>query len=247
MLDPEIAKNAEQFRAGLSAKLSDNVTAVVGSHASKIDEAYARLTSLQAWRSFVLDEHISQAALGFYSEAQNDGLTSSVLVSSGLWRPAMKSLRSMIENTIQCLFFMDHPVEARQWDDGKYRPAFKDLFDYLTTHPDIVGLPEALKSPLILKTHYSHLSNVVHASAREFRMTTDLEKSNLWKTTADGVGKWAATQKNVLRDINLLLLPMFSTHLQGAANKGLREALSTVIPAARDAAIRTALGVRILR
>jgi len=247
MSDPEIAKNAEQFRASLSAKLHDNVTAVVGAHSAKMDEAYARLTSLQAWRSFVLEEHISLAALGFYSEAQNDGLTSSVLVASGLWRPAMKSLRSMIENTIQCLFFMDHPVEVRQWEDGKYRPSFKDLFDYLANHPDMVKLPEALKSSTILKAHYSHLSNVVHASAREFRMTTDLEKSNLWKTSADGVGKWASTQKNVLRDINLLFLPIFSRYLQGAANKGLREALSMVIPATRDSAIRTSLGVRILR
>lgn len=247
MSDPEIAKNAEQFRAGLSAKLQDNVAAVVGAHSAKMDEAYARLTTLQAWRSFVLDEHISPAALGFYSEAQNDGLTSSVLVASGLWRPAMKSLRSMIENIVQCLFFSDHPVELRQWEDGKYRPSFKDLFEYFVNHPDYAKLPETLKSSIILKTHYSHLSNVVHASAREFRMTTELEKSNLWKTSADGVGKWASTQKNVLRDINMLLLPMFSKYLQGAANKGLREALAMVIPAARDTVIRTSLGVRIPR
>lgn len=246
-MDAEIETNAAQFRGALGAKLTENLATVMGGNSAKLDEAYARLTTLQAWRSFVLGEKISSAALGFYSEAQNDGPTSSVLISAGMWRPAMKSLRSLIENTIQCLFFMDHPIEYRLWDEGKYRPAFKELFDYLATHPDICNLPESLKAPVLLKSHYSHLSNVVHASAREFRMTSEIEKSNLWKTTADGVGKWAATQKNVLREINLLMLSIFKDDLQGAANTGLREALSQVIPAAKDASVKSSLGVKIVR
>ncbi|RAZ79808.1 hypothetical protein [Mesorhizobium atlanticum] len=247
MPDAEIKANAQQFRNGLGGKLTANLLTVIGSSSAKLDDAYSRLTTLQAWRSFVLEEKISAGALGFFSEAQNDGLTSSVLISVGMWRPAMKSLRSLIENTIQSLFFMDHPVEYRQWDQGKYRPTFKELFDYFAEHPEICNLPESLKSPATLRSHYSHLSNVVHSSAREFRMTNEIEKSNLWKTSADGVGKWAATQKNVLRDVNLLMLPLFHERLQGAANKGLREALSLAIPASKDALIKSAFSVKVIR
>lgn len=247
MADPEINTNAEAFRSGLVPKLTANLATLTGHGSSKLDEAYARLTLLQAWRVFVLEEHLSADALGFYSEAQNDGLTSSVLMSIGMWRPAMKSLRSLIENILHCLYFNDHPVEYRLWDAGKLRPTFRDLFDYFLSHPDISGLPESLQGAGELKAHYKHLSNVVHASAREFRMTSEIESLKLWNTTAGGIGKWAATHKTVLRDANLLILSLFAKHLQGAAHKGVREALSLAIPAARDAAIKTSLGVKIVR
>lgn len=78
-------------------------------------------------------------------------------------------------------------------------------------------------------------------------MTNELETLRLWNTTADGLGKWATTHKNVLRDTNLLILALFAKHLRGAAHKGLREALSMVIPAARDTAIRTSLNVKLVR
>lgn len=245
--DVEIGSNAAAFRAEIGPKFAANLATIAGHGAAKLDDAYARLTSLQAWRTFVLEEHLSLEALGFYSEAQNDGLTSSVLMATGMWRPAMKSLRSLIENVLHCLYFNDHPVEFRLWDAGKLRPTFKDLFDYFLAHPDISGLPEPLKGIGELKAHYKHLSNVVHASAREFRMTNEVENLKLWNVSADGIGKWASTHKNVLRDVNLLLLSLFSKHLKGAARKGLREGLAIVIPAVRDASIKTNLGVKIVR
>jgi hypothetical protein len=247
MADAEIIANAEKFRAGLGVKLNDNLAIITTSSSSKIDDAYIRLTSLQAWRTFVLEQHVTAEALGFYSEAQNDGLTSSVLMSIGMWRPAMKSLRSLIENVVHCLYFNDHPVEYRQWDQGKFRISFRELFDYFISHPDMLGVPDSLKGVAELKKQYGQLSNVVHASARQFRMTDEIETSRLWKTTADGVGKWSAMQKNVLRDTNHLLLVLFSEKIQGAANKGLREALALAIPSSRDASVKSSLDVKIIR
>lgn len=247
MPDAEIAANAEAFRAQLGEKLVANMAATIGHGSAKLDQAYSRLTSLQSWRTLVLEERLSPAALGFFSEAQNDGLTSSVVVSIGMWRPAMKSLRSLVENILHSLYFQDHPVEYRLWDSGKFRPSFKDLFDYFLSHPDVAVLPDNLKGVPDLKAHYKHLSNVVHSSAREFRMTNEIENLKLWNTTADGVGKWATTHKNVIRDVNLLILSLFAKHLQGAALKGHREALALAIPAARDAAIKASLGVKIVR
>ena len=201
--DEEIQENAVQFRCGIGAAISSNIAMIVARDAEKLDDAYARLTTLQSWRTFVLDQHVSNDSLGFFAEAQNDGLTSSVLIASGLWRSSMKSLRSLIENLIQCLYYMDHPVEYRRWNKAKYRPTFNELFNYLGDHPDIRDLPENLNAVADLKSHYSHLSNVVHSSSPEFRMTGDINGLTLWRTAAADLGKWSKTHKNVIRDINL--------------------------------------------
>ena len=247
MSDKEIGGNAKAFRAALGPKLASNVQVVVAAHAAKLDDAYARLTTLQAWRSYVLESHLPPASLGFYSEAQNDGLTSIVLVAGGLWRPAMKSLRSLLENVLHCLYYMDHPVEYRHWESGKHRPSFQKLFEYFDAHPDITGLPESLKPIPDIKKHYGLLSDIVHASAREVRMTDDINQTNIWKTTSASLGQWSTMQKNIVREANLLILTLLKAHLQGAANKGLREALALSIPSGKDTAIRANLGVRIIR
>lgn len=247
MSDPEVTANAKAFRDALPAKISANLESVEAVGADKLNEAYARLTSLQAWRTFVLEEHLSESILGFYSEAQNDGLTSIVLVATGLWRPSLKSLRSLIENVVQCLYYMDHPIEYRHWEAERQRPTFKYLFDYLDAHPDIAKLPETLRPVDSLRQTWKHLSTYVHASSREVRMTDDLAQTNIWKTSVSALGKWSTAQKSVLRDVNLLLLCLLAERAQGAAAKGLREALARVIPSGKDAAIRAQLSVRIVR
>jgi hypothetical protein len=142
---------------------------------------------------------------------------------------------------------MDHPVEYRRWDKAKYRPTFNELFNYLGDHPDIRDLPESLNAVADLKSHYSHLSNVVHSSSPEFRMTGDIDGLTLWRTAAADVGKWSKTHKNVIRDANLILLALFNIHLKGAGNKGLRESLSIALPISKDDSVKSELGVKIIR
>lgn len=245
--DQEVASNAEKFRQSVAGAITSNIDEIVGRDSALLDEAYARLTTLQSWRSFVLDEHISDEALGFFAEAQNDGITSSILITSGLWRSSLKSLRSLIENLIQSVYFMDHPVEYRRWAEGKLRPTFSELFKYLSEHPDICELPASLNPVADLKAHYSHLSNVVHSSSLEFRMTDDVEELVLWKTSAADIGKWSTTHKRVLRTANSVYLALFSVHLQGAANKGLRESLALVLPASQDDQVKAQMSVNIPR
>ncbi|NOD45901.1 hypothetical protein GS624_01100 [Ruegeria sp. HKCCD5849] len=245
--DQEVAANAEKFRQSVSGAITSNIDEIVKRDGKLLDEAYARLTTLQSWRSFVLDQRISKEALGFFAEAQNDGITSSILITSGLWRSSLKSLRSLIENLVQSAYFMDHPVEYRRWHDGKLRPTFADLFKYLAEHPDICNLPEALNPVADLKAHYRHLSNVVHSSSLEFRMTDDVDELVLWKTSAADIGNWSTTHKRVLRSANQLYLALFSIHLQGAANKGLRESLAIVLPSSQDELIKSKMSVNILR
>lgn len=152
-----------------------------------------------------------------------------------------------LSELLECLYYMDHLVEYRHWEQGKNRPTFQKLFEYFTEHPDVCNFPEGLKAVSELRRHYRELLEIVHASAKSARMTDALANTQIWKTTAGDVGKWSTLHKNVLRDVNFLLLSLFGESLKGASNKGLREALALVIPPGKDQAIHSSLGVRILR
>jgi len=247
MTDPEIAANAVKFRTDLPVTFSNNVTAIVNTSSDKIDQAYARSTTLQAWRSFVLEGQLGDGAMGFFAEAQNDGLTSIALVTGGLWRSSLKSLRSLLENMLHAFYYADHPVEYRLWEKGAFRISFQKLFEYFETHPDMQKLPSELSVMSDLKKHYGQLSKVVHASAKDVRMTNDLSKSQIWKTSKGDIGKWSTLHNAVIRDINLLALILFKDHLAGAKAKGLREAIALVVPSSKDAIVKSTFGVTLLR
>jgi hypothetical protein len=245
--DQEVLANAAAFRGALPEHFRQNLEATTASASARLDDAYLRLTSLQAWRTYVLESRIPASAMGFYSEAQNDGLTSLVLVAAGLWRPALKSQRSLIENVVHCFYYADHPVEYIRWERGDYRPTFKSLFDYFDAHPSLLRARPVIDPVTDLRKHYSALSDAVHSSSKGLRMTDDVLISNIWKTDIASLGKWSSMQKVVLRDVNLLITALMNDSAQGAGAKGLREALASVIPKGKDAALRAPLGVRIPR
>ena len=247
MTDHEVLGNAAAFRDALGPCYAENTAAILKHSTKAVDEAYVRMVTLQAWRSFVLEGKLDAGALGFYSEAQNDGLTSVALMCGGLWRPAMISLRSLMENVVKCLYYMDHPVEYRRWEAGAYKPTISSLFQYLDDHPDVLSLPEAINPLNGLRGQYRKLSEAVHASAIKSRMTDDIKQTQLWRTDKKYIGQWSYAHRGVVRDANLLLLGLFKEALAGAAVKGLKESLASSIPASKDKLIKEHLGVRIAR
>lgn len=247
MTDPEVSQYAAEFRNGLAESLSKNISEVLEKNQAKIDESYARLTCLQALRLYLLNDKLSPGALGFFAEAQGDGLTSQVLVLSGSTRSALKSLRSLIENIVRSVYYADHPVEYKLWEAGKHRPTFKSLFDYLEGHPDLADLDTSLNPQSALHSNWKKLSQSVHASAKEERMSSEADKISIWRTTQRSVGKWATFQRNVIKDVCLLYLALHRESLQGASLKPLRESLALGIPANLDAKIATHFNVRVVR
>lgn len=247
MTDPEIARNAQEFRDGLVAALTANIGAVVAKNATKIDEAYARLTCLQAIKAYLLDGSTSEGALGFFAEAQGDGITSLVLVTSGSSRSSLKSLRSLIENIVRSIYYADHPVEYRLWDQGKHRPTFKSFFEYLSAHPELSTCDFSLKATETIYATWKKLSQSVHASVKGERMTDKSGKITVWKTNQHAVGQWATFQQAVIRDVCLLYLTLYSQSMKGATLKPLREALAIALPTKLDSKISANLGVKIVR
>lgn len=246
MVDAAIQANAEAFRTSLASDISSNIASHKAGEIEKIDAGYARLTILQAFRSHILTD-LDDGAMGFFTEAQSDGLSSQVLILSGMGRSALKSLRSLIENVVRSIYYADHTIEYRLWEMEKHRPTFSSLFDYVDSHPDIRDLPGEINPSNKLRSSWKSLSNAVHASLKSLRTSKEVEDVNLWRTDKASIGQWSTAQAKILEEISLLYLAIYRTRLSAAKGKPVREALQYAINAKKDSQIKTTLGVKILR
>lgn len=244
-LKREIERNFLDFSARSQTLLTQTIDSLAG-ESEKFLESYTRLVSLQAWRMELLERTISPEALRFFFEAQNDALVSHFLARQGCWRSALKSLRSCIENTMQCLYYKDHPVELELWQLGNHRLGRSALQAYLEAHPKIREIkPQKVTGLEFLAQEYGTLSRAVHASAKGFRMTVDADVVQLCSDDRASLGKWLTREKSVLISINLLLIAMYKPELEAGRLSGLRESIALAIPQSYYRDIKSAYGVNL--
>lgn len=208
-------------------------------------ESYKRIVSLQAWRTCFIEQHISEGGLGFFLEAQNDALMSHILAQQGIWRSSLKSLRSLIENIVFCVYYMDHPVEQRLWNDEKDSPTISSFFEYLKKHPDLSVVSSNINGVDIMKNEWRTLSRAVHGSARSFRMTAKGKTPCLFSSDRAKMGAWSTRESRCLLGINLMLAYLFKEHLQGAKMRNLRKAMSFVVPNNKKVEIKRDLKIHL--
>jgi len=244
-LKAEVEENFKDFATRSTAELQASQTALAA-RASAYQRDYERLVSLQAWRTHIMEPRAA-TGLPFFLEAQNDGLVAHIMARQGAWRTSLMSLRSAIENVCNALYYMDHPVEATLWGLGKHRLGYADLTEYLKRHPAFLGVSEAGHYVGEMSAEYSELSKAVHASAANFRMTAAGQMPRLWSSAASDVDAWMERSTRTLLSINLVLLVTFREHLQGAAHRNLRKAISLAIPPNRQAKIHENLGVKLFK
>lgn len=210
-------------------------------------KSYFRLISLQAWRSELLEVLLPSDALEFYLESQNDAVLSHVFAHTGYWRSALQSLRSCLENVLQCLYYKDHPIEIQLWHLHKHRMQFSELIKYLSTHPQILDIPKNINPIDNLKNEYQTLSLAVHASAKTFRMTSDPDQIVICSNDKASLGSWSTREKFVLSSLNNLLLILFHEHLEGTQRPNLRKAISFTISPRNHSDILEYLKVRLFK
>ena len=208
-------------------------------------ESYKRIVSLQAWRTCFLEQQISAGSLDFFLEAQNDALVSHVLAQQGMWRSSLKSLRSVIENIAFCVYYMDHPVEQRLWNNGKDSPTISSFFEYLKKHPDLKDVPSNINGVEMMEKEWRTLSRAVHGSAKSFRMTAGGRIPCLFTAAKDKVGAWSTRESKCLLGVNLMLVSLFKKYLQGAKMRNLRKAISLVVLKANQANIKSELNINL--
>lgn len=217
-------------------------------HSDLFFESYIRIASMEAWKGYVLEQHIEGAALGFFIESQNDMLLSNAFAKIGSWRAALKFLRSSLENILFCLYYKDHPVEYDLWQMGKHRPTISSFIKYLEDHPNFINTDDRLTSIPLLKKEYSTLSRAVHSSTLPFRMTKQPFDFPSLVIADDGeLNKWVSREKKCLQIINQLLLITFCTLLQDAKQNQLRKIVSFVIPTNMHSLYISTLNIRLFQ
>jgi hypothetical protein len=207
--------------------------------------SYERLSSLQAWRAFILEKEVSKNSLDFFIEAQNDALLSHCFARIGSWRGALKSLRSSIDNILFFYYYKDHPIEYRLWEIGKHQLPISEYVSYLYHHPDFIKLPDKITGVETLKAEYSTLSKAVHGSSKLFRMTHNGTFPTLMAPELPLLNQWVTREKECVRFINLTLITAFKDHLQGAKMRDLRKSISFAVPQSLHTEINTKMGVRL--
>lgn len=242
----EVDAAFDRFGATWRRELRRADDALSSSHQQYL-ESYRRLASLQAWKSILLENRITRDSLGFFLEAQNDGLVSHVFAALGSWRSALKSLRSCIENVCLCLYYMDHPIELELWHQGKHSLNFAAIMEYLGRHPALNSVRQSVNGLEILKKEYTILSRAVHGSAVGFRMSADDIGVRLWLSDQASLGAWATREAHTLCGINLVLLATFRNDLQGARLMDLRRAVSLAIPGSKHKDIKQFLKITLMR
>ena len=208
-------------------------------------DSYRRVVSLQAWRTLFFErQYRDSPVISMFLEAQNDALLSVVLAQMAMWRPALQSLRSCVENVLNTCYYIDHPIEFRLWENGKHRNNFSGLMNYFSQHPDCVrpqGFPDI---PTHISEEYSTLSKAVHASARPFHMTQSGSITITNSNVAD-YNKWNTRHASALQWLNFLLLVLNSNAIEGPQNLDLRESISLAISSGYHAAIAEHLNVHL--
>lgn len=179
-----------------------------------------------------------------FLEAQNDALVSLVLASVAMWRPALQTLRSCLENVLGACYYADHPVESKLWEMGQHRIGFASLIDYFARHPvsfELPGVPRPLQG---LSSEYSTLSRAVHASARSFHMT---RAGSIRITNSDDVefNQWESRHRATLLWLNVFLLMLYSDQVSGGLRRPLRKAVSLTVPRNYHKAIKRELSVHL--
>jgi hypothetical protein len=163
-LQRELNENFKVFQAGLKEKFSESYSGLE-IHENEYFLSYKRLSTLEAWRAFVIEQVVSPDSLVFFIEAQNDALLSHTFARIGSWRSALQSLRCAIENVLNCLYYKDHSVELKLWHLGKHKMPISDYVNYIEKHPKFTTIDQNVCGISLLKKEYSTLSKAVHGSS----------------------------------------------------------------------------------
>lgn len=241
--EKETEANFQKFFEAWTERISQNWIALHNS--PNYLASYRRISAVNSLRIDVLEKVVPTDALAFFLEAHNDLLQAHVSASVGSWRVALKSIRSFVENSLNCLYFADHSIELRNWERGKSRPGFSELIRYFENHPDIAGFDVAKSALGNLTGEYGILSKAVHGSAKTFRMTDNIGQTLLWSTKTEKVGSWSTREAAAIAPICILIITIYRSQLSGAKLPGCRQSLSTVLSQKVREKVKNELGITV--
>jgi len=242
-LEKELAANFQGFRADWTVQASANWKAL--EPLDVYEKSYRRIACLHALKNEIVLPNFSEGSAAFFLEAHNDALVSHVNASFGAWRSALQALRSCIENSLNAIYYRDHPVELELWGQGNFRMGFSELLSYVERHPKLSAFHNTKTGVQFLHDEYATLSRAVHASAVDFRMTESAAAVLLWNTDKARAGKWSSRETKVIEGICLVFAFIFSEKLTGTQLSNLRSMLNFAVSASKKTILKKDLKITI--
>lgn len=181
-------------------------------HFKDIDLTNAYSTTLIFKNWLIALNHINVSKLdGILKELHEDINASFFHAYFGHYRSAHMHLRSVIELSLQLIYFYQHEVEYAQWQLADFRIKHEELTNYLKKHP---SLNSHASTTLIdsITTNWKLFSKHIHAEAPKF-FQTNLESAITKKISKADFGIWKSNFLKTGYQINKLLLIFFKAKL----------------------------------
>ncbi len=129
----------------------------------------------------------------------------------GHYRSAHMHLRSVIELSLQLIYFYQHEVEYEQWRLAEFRIKHEELTNYLKKHPNL-NSNNSINLINSITSNWKIFSKHIHAEAPKY-FQTNLESANTKKISKKDFGIWESNFLKTGYQINKLYLLFFKSKL----------------------------------
>jgi hypothetical protein len=126
----------------------------------------------------------------------------------GHYRSAHMHLRSVIELSLQLLYFFQHEIEFSQWKVAEFRIKHEELTSYLKKHPNLRSTSAITLIDEITK-NWKLFSKYIHAEAPVF-FQTSLQSSHTKQISRADFGRWKSNYLKTGYQVNKLFLLFFN-------------------------------------
>ena len=171
-----------------------------------LHDCYRNTLIFKNWQ--IALNHIRVAQLDtILSELHEDINSSFYLSFFGQYRSAHMHLRSVIELSLQVLYFYQHEVEFSQWKTGDFVIKHNELTDYLKKHPQVIDT-KGIDLINDITKQWKLFSKFIHAEAPVYFQTSQQS----FQTNQFSVRDFGIFKSNFLKtgyQINKLLLLFF--------------------------------------
>lgn len=188
-------------------------------------EIYLQILKIRNWKNSLNHLGIVEQDL-ILNEIFEDVNSSFFLAMFGLYRSAHMHLRSMIELSLQLLYFIHHPIEYKLWQNGDFVIKFDKLQEYLIKNPVF----DTDINDLIIQifNKWKTFSKHIHAEAPIFfQCEKDIRKTNNYSKKDFGI--WKSNYCKTIYLLNKLFLLFFKgdiNRIQDSSRNILMEMLS---------------------
>lgn len=129
----------------------------------------------------------------------------------GHYRSAHMHLRSVIELSLQLLYFYQHEVEYKQWKAADFRIKHEELTAYLKKHPLLKTTSTVNLIDEITK-NWKHFSKHIHAEAPSYFQTNLVSAQTKQISVAD-FNIWKSNYLKTGYQLNKLFLLFFNSNI----------------------------------